>query len=91
MLMMPDRKKSVALIIAKMRPDGEYKSEKPAHEGEEGQKDVELAQEDAMRKFASAVESKDPARMASSLKDFIELCYDEHEDAEDLDHEMMEG
>lgn len=89
MLMMPDRKKSVALIIAKMKPDGESKTEKV--EGEEGKKDVELAQEDAMRKFASAVESKDSARMASSLRDFIELCHEEHEEGESLEHEMMEG
>jgi hypothetical protein len=85
--MMPDRKKSVGMIIARMKPDGEYKTEKKP-EGEEDHNDMELAQEDAMRKFISSMESKDPKGMVSSLKDFIELC---HEDYEEQDEEMMEG
>jgi hypothetical protein len=78
-MLMKDPKKGMAAIVV-ARLAGKPKMEAPEMESEmEGPSEYEIAAEEVL----AAVESKDAAKLAESLKSFIELCkYSESEDEE---------
>lgn len=94
MLLMPNRKKMVSVIIERMKPEyvqrmGERSPMPKMEMGEKVENDQSLALKDSMRKFLSAIERKDVDAMTESLCDFCYLM-DAKEDVAEEKDEMME-
>lgn len=73
MMMIPDRKKIVSIILEGIGRSPEY----PKGKTEGVSEDQSIALKDAMSKFLKAIESKDVDQMVSYLEDFIYLCKEE--------------
>jgi hypothetical protein len=78
MMMMPDKKNSAALIVAKIKPE---KPEEMAS-SPESQSDYSVAKEDAAKKIMAAFEKKDAKMLASNLQDFMDMCDMEEDSSE---------
>lgn len=74
MMLIPDKKKIVSIILEGIGKAPEYPKEKKV---EESSSDHSIALKDAMDKFLKAIESKDVDRMVSYLKDFVYMCKEE--------------
>lgn len=89
--MKDDKKKSVSMIIAKMKSDkpsygdmkseNENMSESPTNENGD-EMDNSTAHEAAAEEVMSALESKDKKAFVSSLKSLVQMCMDEYESSE---------
>lgn len=77
-MMMPDKKNSAALIVAKIKPG------KPDEMSEESepQSDYSVAKEEAAKKLISAFEKKDAKMLATHLQDFMDMCEMEEDESE---------
>lgn len=85
MFMKDNRKKNVAaIIISKMKPNGEMESEtKKAPETEEGTRsDYSMGMESAAEEIIAAVETKDAKKLVNAAKALVSMIKDEHEDDE---------
>ena len=72
-MIMVDKKKPAALIIAKMRGEKEEMSEAPKSEiGDES--DDSMAKESAAEELLKAIESKSPKAIAEAFSAMMELC-----------------
>jgi hypothetical protein len=89
MLLVPDKKKTATLILAKMKPDyvqkiGERSSDKPMEPSMED--DMGNPKEIAAKAVLKAIESKDAKKLASAFSEMVAMCsgyeesYSESED-----------
>ena len=69
-MMMPDKKNSAALIVAKIKPG---KPEEMSEESEP-QSDYSAAKEDSAKKIIEAISKKDGKMLAAHLQDFMDMC-----------------
>ena len=81
-MILSDKKKPAALIIARMRGEKEESSEAPKSEmGAES--DDSMAKESAAEELLKAIESKSPKAIAEAFSSMMELCdYEESETSE---------
>lgn len=78
MMMMPDRKKAVTLIISSMSGDGVSMETKE-------EDDYSLAFKDAGQKIISALERKDVDSFVDYMKELIFMCQEQcHEEQEPM-------
>jgi hypothetical protein len=81
-MMLPDKKKVSAIIIAKMRKDKpDEMSEAPRGEYG-GVEDDSVAKETAAEELLKAIESKSPAAIAEAFSSMMELCGHNDEESE---------
>lgn len=81
MMMADDKKKRVAMIVAKLspaKPSQESESEETPEPDDSMDMGLEAAAEDIM----SSWQAKDPKAFASALKSFIQMCQDYPEQEE---------
>lgn len=78
MMMMPDKKNSAAMIVAKIKPG---KPEEMS-ESSEPQSDYSSAKEDSAKKMISAFEKKDAKMLAAALQDFMDMCEESEPESE---------
>jgi hypothetical protein len=93
MMLMPNKKKAVTLIIGGMKPDfvqkmGDRSFAEGPKPAEEEETDYSLALKDASRKIISAIHEKDEASFADYMKEFIYMC--QHDQEEPMDDEYMD-
>lgn len=81
-MLMKDKKKDVALIISKMKPEGEEMVDAPMSE-DGGVVDNSIALESAAEELIQAVESKDASLVVAALKSLMEMAREEQEPSED--------
>jgi hypothetical protein len=81
MMMLPDKKKMVSVIMEKMKP--EMPKMEIEIEGEQPQSDYQLAKEDAAKKMIEALDKKDAKMLALYLQDFLDMCESCSEESED--------
>ncbi len=82
MMMMPDKKKMMSIILGSLSPSNEARKDK-MKDSDEPEDDKSSALRDAMEKFLRAVKSESPDGMVRALKDFVYLCEDEKETVEE--------
>jgi hypothetical protein len=76
-MMMSDKKKPSALIVAKLRPQP---SEGPAPQSADGvESDDSTARQSAAEELLAAVEAKDAKAVAAAFSAMMELCESESE------------
>jgi hypothetical protein len=80
MLMKPDKKQAVSLIMGKMLKKPTETSEAPTENGVE--QDDSVALETAAEELMQAIEQKSPKAVVESLRSLIELMDSEPESAE---------
>jgi hypothetical protein len=79
MMLLPDKKKTVSVIVDKISP--EKKPEEKMVE-ENPQSDYSAAKEDASKRMIQAFESKDAKMLSSALQDFMDMCEMEEDESE---------
>lgn len=87
MLMMPDKKKMVSVILGSLSPKN--RGDQPGKETVEKddvEDDKSTALRDSMERFLRAVKAEDPGSMVSSMKDFVYLS-EENEEKETSEEE----
>lgn len=80
MMMLPDKKKMVSVIVEKMKPEMPKVEEQ--QEQEQPQSDSSMAKEDAAKKMIEAFDKKDAKMLAMYLQDFMDMCEMEEESSE---------
>lgn len=86
-MIMPDKKKAVSVLIARMKqPKEEQVSKAPEKDGVE--QDSSIGLESAADEIMSAVESKNAKALVEALKSFMEMC--DSEQGESSDYEQSE-
>lgn len=68
MLLVPDKKKVAASIVSAMRP------EKPADESVSPEEEEMAPDAVAAKAVISAIEGKDPKKLASALRELVQMC-----------------
>lgn len=81
-MIMSEKKKPAALIIAKLRGEKEEVSEAPKSELG-GESDDSMAKESAAEELLKAIEAKSPKAIAEAFSAMMELCDYEESDAKE--------
>lgn len=76
MLLIPDKKKTATMILAKMNPEGVTETVKT------NEIDSELAEQATIRRVIAAIEAKDEKRLLAALRDTFLMFEKEEESSE---------
>ncbi len=84
MMMLPEKKSSAALIVAKIKPGKSDEVKEEVMPGE-AQDDYSLAMEDAAKKVIDAVSKKDAKMLVMHLQDLVDMMGSKESECEKED------
>lgn len=81
-MIMPDKKKASAIIVAKIHKDKPEEMQEAPKSENGGINDDSMAKESAAEELLKAIESKSPAAIAEAFSSMMELCGGYEEESE---------